>query len=52
MVSNLLAMYCKTSNSLKNYSSTFKNKFTPSNVVYTLDIYGGNAIIITVLLTR
>ena len=29
---NPLAMYCKTPNYLKSYTSMFKNRFTPPNV--------------------
>ena len=32
MLPNLLAMYCKTSNSLTNYTFMFKYRFTPPNV--------------------
>ena len=52
MPPNPLAMYCKTSNSLKNSTSMFKNRFAPLNVCIRSILYTGNAIIIIVLQTR
>ena len=45
MPPNSLAMYCKTPNSLKNYTSMFK-KIDLRPLMCALDLYAGNAIII------